>query len=437
MSSLSSSSSSSSIFAKNVGIKDLLVGEAETVGVRYIPGRQNAHPPLRIYYPASQKQQQPEQRTSLFAPEGYGFFLTGYLHVIGCKHGTWLHRYVLSPLLTMVGASLSFLSYYNVPLCLQLHAPAGVLTPDAPPIGATTTTKKKKKYPLIVFSHGLSGTGHENTLLHLAWAKLGFVVVSVHHTDGSSARVRLYSSSLDDAADNDTTSTYEDRYYEHGPSFQNYDPNFRPNQIQKRANDLKQAVGYVTKSKNTILEDDLSSIIDTDTIILSGFSYGAATAALAMYNNPGWFDNNENSKKGGLILLDGWFYIDVMKSAGVEFEFPSQVFEHYRQSKEKNGNTIPSVFINSQQFSKYPKLYKATCDLEELISPQSSGVEKSGDSNMHVLEGTTHQNFVDMIWWGVPLFLLQKLKVIGPMDARDAYQNILHICAEFLKKNFQ
>jgi len=54
-----------------------------------------------------------------------------------------------------------------------------------------------------LFSHGLTGTGEENTILCMEWAKHGYIVVSVHHTDGSSCCVPLSLVEDDDDEDGD------------------------------------------------------------------------------------------------------------------------------------------------------------------------------------------------------------------------------------------
>jgi hypothetical protein len=46
------------------------------------------------------------------------------------------------------------------------------------------------RWPVVIFSHGLTGTGEEHATLFSAWARAGFVVACVHHCDGSSSRAR-------------------------------------------------------------------------------------------------------------------------------------------------------------------------------------------------------------------------------------------------------
>jgi pimeloyl-ACP methyl ester carboxylesterase len=380
--------------------KGIVLGEAETVGVRYFAGEKGSCPPIRIVYPAlasaSASATPTTQRVSWFQEHGFGFFVNGYLHVVGIKHGTWLYRF-LSHILGTFASILSFASSYALGW-INVHTPSGLFEIDATPC----PVKNDKKFPLIVFSHGLTGTGQENLLLLSAWAKLGFVVASVHHTDGSSNRVRL-----------ETNQSREDLYYQHGPSFTNYDANFRPMQILHRSKEMKQAIHFVQNDPR--LRDIVANLIcDTDQVIAAGFSFGAATAVLTA-------DMYPNSVRG-LILLDGWFYIDVAESAGIEFEFPTQAFQ---QGKSFD---IPNIlFINSQQFASYPKVYNATCRLAKILNAKSC--------DMHVLDGTTHNNFCDIVFW-IPSFVLRKLNVIGSADPRTVYQDIIRISTDFLKNNY-
>jgi pimeloyl-ACP methyl ester carboxylesterase len=140
--------------------------------------------------------------------------------------------------------------------------------------------------------------------------------------------------------------------------------------------------------------------------VAAGFSYGAATAALAT--------STDDQPFCGAILLDGWFYIDVSESAGIEYEFPEPAFQ--------SGLKVPAVFINSQKFAGMSKLYAATTKLAK--------TSRHGEE-MHVLPGTGHQNFSDVIFW-FPKFLLKYF--VGTAHPVDAYREIVHLSSEFLTR---
>jgi hypothetical protein len=108
--------------------------------------------------------------------------------------------------------------------------------------------------PAIIFSRGLTGTGQEHSLVLVAWASLGFLVVSVNHTDGSSSLVRLpvVANNLD---------------YAKAPLDNDYDSNFRPNQVEHRSKEILQACYLI------------ESIHEFYGFVAAGFSFGAASAA--------------------------------------------------------------------------------------------------------------------------------------------------------------
>ncbi|CAB9506388.1 Platelet-activating factor acetylhydrolase [Seminavis robusta] len=361
----------------------LITGDAEAVGVRYIPPTRS-HPPLRLFYPAKQPDtKQPCVRWFQDTPSA-GMFLCGYLHVIGIKHGTWAFA-ILSRFLRLVAYCLP-LQYRSLP-----DTYAG--------IDMVTTENNPTKLPIVVFSHGLTGTTQENSLLCAAWARQGYMVAAVHHADGSSACVPQ--------ADGSTL------WYQHGPSYKNYDATFRPKQIDKRARDMNEAVDY--------LRQTYPDQCDFDKIVAAGFSYGAATAAFVAVQDDSPF-------QAGLILLDGWFYLDISESAGIEFEFPALAFERLDKI-----HSIPTIIINSAVFEGYPKLNKATNRLAGNVHER------------HIIPGTQHNNFCELCFW-LPSSLMTFATILGgPVDIgaigagnpKEIYQDIIGRTSQFLREAFK
>ncbi|KAL7531766.1 hypothetical protein ACHAXR_005426, partial [Thalassiosira sp. AJA248-18] len=280
--------------------------------------------------------------------------------------------------------------------------------------------------PLVVFSHGLTGTGEENSIFCTSLAKRGYVVASIHHRDGSSSRVPLPDGTC--------------RYYEHMPSGENYNPRHRLEQVQARAKEFLYSCSWMMGEEDIMMdeEDDLYSyhhpIVDQirpylnkQRVIAAGFSYGAATASLACTLEP--------TKFQCAILLDGWFHIDY-SSRGVEFDFPPEAFGDDDDDDDdddtdckKDGLAIPSLFINSAQFQGYKKLYGAT----ERLANQINTACRGAAAEMHVLPGTTHSNFCDVIFW-LPHQLAKKVFQLGDEDAYDAYESILNWTIQFLER---
>jgi hypothetical protein len=91
-----------------------------------------------------------------------------------------------------------------------------------------------KKLPLLMWSHGLTGTAEEHGLFAAAMASDGNVVALVHHTDGSSSWSDVEGKE-GGAANKEMKKTV---MYEHPASGKDYDPLFRPRQIEVRAEEI-------------------------------------------------------------------------------------------------------------------------------------------------------------------------------------------------------
>ena len=300
------------------------------------------------------------------------------------------------------------------------------------------TSSPSKSLPIILFSHGLTGTGEENKVLLIEWAKQGFVVISVHHTDGSSCHV--------------TVADGSDLFYNPGPPFSDYDPTFRPKQVQQRSKELLDAYQFIISSSKDNNVITIPNVDCSSPVFVAGFSYGAATAALAVTQNPDFFK--------GAILLDGWFHIDVTESAGIAFKMPPEAFEFCQDNNDNNSKyeddenkgsknrhgggfptNIPTIFINSEQFSKYHDLFAATKELAQRYQPKRAKQQGEHDGgakdvdNLHVIPGTGHQNFCDVVFW-FPVTIVRKLigGAIGPADPIQVYKEIIRLSVGFLKK---
>jgi pimeloyl-ACP methyl ester carboxylesterase len=149
-----------------------------------------------------------------------------------------------------------------------------------------------KKQTLVLFSHGLTGTGEENSIFCAALAKRGYVVAWIHHRDRSSNEAPLHDGG--------------NLYYKHFLSNDDFYPRDRLRQVNVRAKEMLQCRSWLVGGRGTgtgtpvdsdetehrrIVLDQIRPHLDYegDNAIAAGFSYGSTTAALAATLEPDKF----------------------------------------------------------------------------------------------------------------------------------------------------
>jgi len=297
--------------------------------------------PIRVYYPATK----PEN------PEPVKIFRDATNFVKGYMWSFTPGR----PFLYGAISLFTSLSTFAIP---TRYAELPTTSRNATPVG--------EKLPLVIFSHGLTGTGEENSMLLASIASHGFVVASIHHTDGSSCVV--------------TDGAGQVLWYKH-PDPENYSINFREEQLNHR---VKEMMDVKIMMLN---HSELGSRIDDTNIFACGFSYGAATAVLATVRNPKDFV--------ACVAIDGWFLIQAYE---VNTEFPLDVIK-------AESLPVPTFFLNSSSFMKNGNGVIAKRMAEASVN------------HRHEVYGTgsTHMLFVDLKSW-FPGFMwnqLKKLKMQG------------------------
>jgi dienelactone hydrolase len=390
---------------------NLIVGDAPFVGILDLPSQESKRPPIRLFFPATlaDSASKPPKKATYFVDNRVSYVVEGFAHIALARHTTKLFRFVLRPLIWML--SLVFpVRYLRIPDTALVNNDSSVkyLTPSSLSLNKTKNSKQR----LVVFSHGLTGTGEENSIFCTSLAKRGYVVASIHHRDGSSSRVPMPDGSC--------------KFYEHFPMGPDYDPKNRLDQVNIRADEMLDTCDWLLKSdcdekrnEYPVLKE-ICDNLDTQNVIATGFSYGAATTALAATKRPNQFQC--------AILLDGWFHIE-WSAKGIDIDFPPDAFSDKTNNGQK-GLDVPSLFINSAQFEGYSKLYDATRRLADQISDKSE---------MHVLPNTRHQNFCDVVFW-IQKWALKRcgrFLAIGSADAYESYEKILDWTVRFIDKYFQ
>ena len=329
---------------------------------------------IRVFYPAGDTPPSGARQATLFRNH-LAFFIEGYTHVF---LGSFLPYFVLK-VIDFFMSKVAWLhphAWTKLPRCYV----------DVQPV-----LIDGGKLPLVVWSHGLTGTGCEHGMLAVALALRGNVVALVHHSDGSS--------SLADIKTQDSSSVVKLRYQQ--PAYRpTYDKGFRQRQAEFRASEVVQARSLV------LAMPSLKSLIDCSRVVIGGFSFGAATAGVVSAENSHAFV--------GAVLIDGWWHIE-LKKQGISQDLPQQVHDQ--------GIDIPALFIGSSQFQGYVALNNATervqakCPLREV----------------HVLPRTTHGNFMDAIWW-LPVALTNRIGFSGKCHPHETYAYFITLVADFVAK---
>ncbi|KAL7490463.1 hypothetical protein ACHAWT_000090 [Skeletonema menzelii] len=411
----------------------LLVGDAPLIGVLDLPSSASnqERPPIRLFFPAATTVAPKPCRVKqarYFVNNRVSYVLQGFAHIALARHTTKLYRFLIRPLMWLV--SLFFpVRFLKIPDTALVPTKKDVSSPvEYSPLNSSNEINSQS---LIMFSHGLTGTGEENALFCTALAKRGYVVACIHHRDGSSSRVPMPDGTC--------------KFYEHLPNGDDYSPNHRLEQVSYRAKEFLYATKWLLgeeRGGNDYDHPILQQIrpkLDKKKVIASGFSYGSTTCSLAATVEPKRFQC--------AVFLDGWFHVDY-SSKGYVYNFPPEAFGEDWPNGANNGNvkshmienkdglTIPSIFINSAQFAGYKQLYAATITLANNINAHNKHDTTIPESTLHVIPDTKHQNFCDVGFW-LPKVLLRrlgKLLALGDADVLEASEHILNLSLKFLKQ---
>jgi len=285
--------------------------------------------PIRLYYPAIKPENPEPVRTFRDATK----FVDGFMWVLN-RTRPWLHG-ALSTFISLLRLLIP-IRYLEIPNASRNAQPEG------------------ENLPLVIFSHGLTGTGEANTMLLASIAAHGFVVASIHHTDGSSCFVR--------------TGDGEEIWYAH-PDPANYSIRFREDQLNHRVKEMIDVRTVMLK------HPDFAERIDDSQVVACGFSYGGATVALATVRHPEDFSAS--------VIIDGWFHI---KMHNVNTYFPLDVMKEKRLP-------VPTFLLNGAAF------------MEWKTGPMAKQLAAGSPKHRHKVYGSnsTHMLFVDMASWVPPL----------------------------------
>ena len=183
-------------------------------------------------------------------------------------------------------------------------------------------SNKLEKYPLLIFSHGITGSRHLHQILFEHLASKGYIVFALDHS--FDANLTIFP--------NGKIADYRSEITGHPDSVL-----IREKQINTRAFDVGFIIDQVREIETGMIDSKLSGRLDLDRIALGGHSYGGATAILASHNH-------EIVK--ACVVLDGWIS-----------PIPDKVISE--------GINVPFLFMGRPSWhdSDYPGNYERLADL--------------------------------------------------------------------------
>ena len=154
-----------------------------------------------------------------------------------------------------------------------------------------------KAFPLVVFSHGLSGTMEMYTQLCSQIASTGCVVVAIEHEEGSASYAERFGSKDNNDGDDGVVIPYRRAGVDFSkvPYTRDWETNFRAPMLEQRVKEVRNICEFFQEQprqnttvvhvegleQSSLLMEQIVSITDPSNLHLVGHSFGGATQLLA------------------------------------------------------------------------------------------------------------------------------------------------------------
>ena len=183
-------------------------------------------------------------------------------------------------------------------------------------------SNKLEKYPVLIFSHGITGSRHLHQILFEHLASKGYIVFALDHSFDANLTIFPDGKIAD----------YRSEITGHPDSVL-----IREKQINTRAFDVGFIIDQIREIETGMIDSKLSGRLDLDRVALGGHSYGGATAILASHNH---------RVVKACVVLDGWIS-----------PIPDKVISE--------GINVPFLFMGRPSWhdSDYPGNYERLADL--------------------------------------------------------------------------
>ena len=222
-------------------------------------------------------------------------------------------------------------------------------------------SNKLEKYPVLIFSHGITGSRHLHQILFEHLASKGYIVFALDHS--FDANLTIFP--------NGKIADYRSEITGHPDSVL-----IREKQINTRAFDVGFIIDQIREIETGMIDSKLSGRLDLDRVALGGHSYGGATAILASHNY-------EIVK--ACVVLDGWIspISDKVISEGINVPFLFMGRPSWHDSDYPGNYERLADLITHSSNEKYDLRINQTLHLDytdiPLMSPLVKHVMDVGD----------------------------------------------------------
>ena len=220
---------------------------------------------------------------------------------------------------------------------------------------------KLDKYPVLIFSHGITGSRHLHQILFEHLASKGYIVFALDHSFDANLTIFPDGKIAD----------YRSEITGHPDSVL-----IREKQINTRASDVGFIIDQIREIETGMIDSKLSGRLDLDRVALGGHSYGGATAILASHNH-------EIVK--ACVVLDGWIspISDKVISEGINVPFLFMGRPSWHDSDYPGNYERLADLITHSSNEKYDLRINQTLHLDytdiPLMSPLVKHVMDVGD----------------------------------------------------------
>ena len=247
-------------------------------------------------------------------------------------------------------------------------------------------SNKLEKYPVLIFSHGITGSRHLHQILFEHLASKGYIVFALDHSFDANLTIFPDGKIAD----------YRSEITGHPDSVL-----IREKQINTRAFDVGFIIDQIREIETGMIDSKLSGRLDLDRVALGGHSYGGATAILASHNH-------EIVK--ACVVLDGWIspIPDKVISEGINVPFLFMGRPNWDDSDYPGNYERLADLITHSSNEKYDLRINQTLHLDytdiPLMSPLVKHVMDVGDLN----PSTTLSLINDLVLGFLEVHLLER-----------------------------